>query len=72
MNLKKSRKILKNATFYKCVKSPPKANFNCLMFFKSDRPACNHLDVNFIKTTFKTIFSLKKSIFAFLTQKALK
>ena len=46
-----------------------KQNFNCLVFFKLDRPVCKHLDVNFIKTTLKTIFSLKKSIFAFLTQK---
>ena len=29
----------------------------------------NHLNVNFIKTTLKTILSLKKLIFAFLTQK---
>ena len=38
-----------------------------------DRPVCNHLNVNFYKkkTTLKTIFSYKKSIFAFLTQKTL-
>ena len=26
-----------------------KQNFNCLVFIKSDRPVCNHLNVNFIK-----------------------
>ena len=46
-----------------------KQNFNCLVFFKSDRPVCNHLNVNFIEITLKTIFFLKKSIFAFLTKK---
>ena len=58
--------------FEKCVKIYHKQNFNCLDFFKSDRPVCNHLNVNFIKPTFKTNFSLKKSLFAFLTPKTLK
>ena len=26
-----------------------KQNFNCLLFFKMNRPVCNHLNVNFIK-----------------------
>ena len=44
-------------------------NFNCLVFFKSDRPVCNHLNVNFIKTTLKTIFSQKKSRFLIFNRK---
>ena len=36
-----------------------KQNFNCLVFFKSDRAVCNHLNVNFIKTTLKTFFPNK-------------
>ena len=35
------------------------------MFFKSDGPVCNHLNVNFIKTTLKTIFSLKSDFCIF-------
>ena len=42
------------------------------MFFKSDRPVCNHLNVNFIKkTTLKSIFSLKNVFLHFTPQKLL-
>ena len=40
-----------------------------LVFFKSDRPVCNHIYVNFMKTSLRTIFSLKKSRFCILNPK---
>ena len=46
-----------------------KQKINYMVFFKSDSLVCNHLNVNFVKTTLKTIYLKKKSIFAFLTQK---
>ena len=42
-----------------------KQNIKRLVFFKSDRPVCNHPNVNFIKTTLKTIFSLKNRFLHF-------
>ena len=44
-------------------------SFNCLVFFLSDRPVCNHLNVNFIKTTLKTIFFLQKVHFCIFNPK---
>ena len=67
MNFKNLEKKIEKCNILKMRK-----NFNCLVFFKSDRPVCNHINVNLIKTTLKTIFSLKKSIFAFLAQKTFK
>ena len=74
MNLKISKKF-ENETFLKIRKKIyDKQNFNCLVFFKTDRPVCSHLNVNLIKTTLKTIFSFKNRFFffAFLTPKTLK
>ena len=58
--------------FKNTLKIHHKKKIICLVFLKSDRPVCNHRNVDFIKTTLKTIFSYKKSIFAFLTQNTLK
>ena len=55
----KFRFFFKKCNILKCVKIYHKQNFNCLVFFKSNRPVCNHLNVNFIKTTLKTIFPKK-------------
>ena len=49
-----------------------KQNFDCLVFFKLDRPDSNHLNINFIKTTLKNIFSLKKSGFLHFNPKTLE
>ena len=58
--------------FKNALKIHQKQKFNCLVLFKMDGPVCNYLNVKFInKTTLKTIFSFKKSIFVFLTQKKL-
>ena len=74
MNFKSfEKKKLKMQHFQKCIKKSivSKISFFLCFFFKSDRPVCNHLNVNFIKTILKTIF-LKNSILAFLTLKTLK
>ena len=66
MNFKNLEKIEKCNFFKNALTIYHKQNFNGLVFFKSDRPVCNHPNVNFIKkNTLKTIFFLKKSIFAF-------
>ena len=57
-------------------KKLPSAIFQLLGVFKSDRPVCKHLNVNFIKkkkkkTTLKTIFSLKKYDVCMFYQKKL-
>ena len=61
MNFKNLEKFEK-CNILKMRKNPPLAKFQLfrVFFFKSDRPVCNHLNVNFIKTTLKTIISLKK------------
>ena len=35
-----------------CKQINRKENFNCLVFFKSDRPVCNDLNDNFIKKNY--------------------
>ena len=65
----KSRKKLKNATFLKMRKKSTIIKISIVWcFFKSDRPVCNHLNVNFINTL-KTIFSSKSRFLHFLTPK---
>ena len=66
-----SRKLLKNATFLKRRKESTISKISIVRcFFKSDRPVCNHLKVNFIKKKlFSKPFFSKKSIFAFLNLK---
>ena len=49
-----------------------KQNFKCLVFFKSDRPVCNHLNVSLMKTNLKTIFFFKKIDFCIFNSKKLK
>ena len=72
MNFKNIEKFRKMQYFKNAYKIHLKQIFNCLVFFKSDRPVCNHLNVNFIKTTIKTIFSLKKVDSCIFNQKKFK
>ena len=49
MNFKNLENFCKVHHFYH------KQNFNCLVFFKSDGPVCNHLNVNFKEKKLLTI-----------------
>ena len=61
MNFKDLEKFEKCNIFKKFVKIYHKQNFNCLVFFKSDRPVCAHI---LLKLLSKTFF-LKKTILHF-------
>ena len=75
MNFKKLEKKIKMQHFQKCVKIYLNQNFICLMFYKSDRPVCNHLNVNFIYIYIKLLskpFALEKVDFCICNPKTLK
>ena len=61
----KSLKILKNLTFLKMRKNSTISKLSIVMCFSSRTAVCNHLNLNSIKTTLKTIFSLNIVFFIF-------
>ena len=65
-DFQKSKKceIFKNA-----LKIYPQKNTNVWCFSKSARPVCNHLLLNSIKTTLKSLFFFKKCDFSILNNK---
>ena len=71
-NFRKFWKIQKIIIIYKSIKICHKQNVKCLVFFKWPRQVCNHLYLNAIKTTLKTLIFFKKLIFAFSNPKIVK
>ena len=49
-----------------------KPKIKCLVFFKSARRVCNHLNFNSIKTALKSLNFFKKMISAFLNPKMIE
>ena len=68
MNFQNLEKKIKNVTFLKMRKKSTISKISFLGVFKSDRPVCNHLNVNFMekKLLSKAFLSFKKSFVCLL------